>query len=93
MTPSLDGLPTKAKETSSPHEVRLAGWTSTQYFNVSGNVLVTCYLACSQLLLLYSWLAVSISLLAVALVKVFTGLSLTRFYLVYFSVNSSVIFI
>ena len=37
--------------------------------------------------------AVPISLLAVALVKVFAILSLTRFNLVYFSVNSTVIFI
>ena len=40
-----------------------------------------------------SQLTVPISLLAVALVKVFAILSLTRFNLVYFSVNSSVIFI
>ena len=35
MTPSLEGLPTKAKEAPSPHEVRLPNWTPTQYFNVS----------------------------------------------------------
>ena len=34
--PSLEGWPTKAKEARSPHEVRLACWTSTQYFNVWG---------------------------------------------------------
>ena len=31
-TPSLEGLPTKAKEEDpSPHEMRLSPWTSTQY--------------------------------------------------------------
>ena len=35
-TPSLEGLPTKAKEDPSPHEMRLSRWTSTQYFLVSG---------------------------------------------------------
>ena len=37
MIPSLEGLPNKAKEAPSPHEVRLAplGHQPTQYFIVS----------------------------------------------------------
>ena len=38
MTPTLEGLPTKAKEAPSPHHVRLARWTPVQYFNVSVEV-------------------------------------------------------
>ena len=34
MTPSLERWPTKAKETPSPHDIRLTHWTLTQYFNV-----------------------------------------------------------
>ena len=44
MTPSLDGLPTEAKEAYFPHEVRLAPLDINPVFRVSGNVLVTCYL-------------------------------------------------
>ena len=36
MAPSPEGWPTKAKESPSPHEVRVARWTPTQYFKVSG---------------------------------------------------------
>ena len=36
MASPLEGWPTKAKKTPSPHEVRLACWTPTQYFNVLG---------------------------------------------------------
>ena len=36
MTPSLEGLPTKAKEAPSPHEVRLAPQDTNPVFNVSG---------------------------------------------------------
>ena len=34
--PSLEGLPTKAKEAPSPHEVRLDPLDTNQYFIVSG---------------------------------------------------------
>ena len=36
MTPTLEGWPTKAKETP-PHEDRRPRWTQTQYFDVSGS--------------------------------------------------------
>ena len=36
VTPSLEGSPTKAKESPSSHEVRLAPLDTTQYFNVLG---------------------------------------------------------
>ena len=34
MTPSQEGWRTIAKDAFSPHVVRLAHWTPTQYFNV-----------------------------------------------------------
>ena len=40
MIPSLEGLPTKAKEAPSPHEVRLPHWTPTQYIKDSGEAIV-----------------------------------------------------
>ena len=36
MTPSLEGLPTKAKEAPSPHEVRLAPLDTTPVFQCLG---------------------------------------------------------
>ena len=39
VTPSLEGLPTKAKEALFPYEVRLTPWIPNQYFNVSGKSL------------------------------------------------------
>ena len=39
MTPSLEGWPTKAKETPSPHEVRLALLDTNPVFQYLGNFL------------------------------------------------------
>ena len=38
VTPSLDRLPSKAKEAPSSHEVSWPCWTQTQYFNVLGKI-------------------------------------------------------
>ena len=50
-TPSLEGLPTKAKEDRSSHEMRLfPRWTSVQYFLVSGKLSLLFLLLLSLLL-------------------------------------------
>ena len=53
-TPSLEGLPTKAKEDRSSHEMRLSPrWTSTQYFLVSEKLSLLFLLLLSLLLYYY----------------------------------------
>ena len=53
-TPSLEGLPTKAKEDRSSHEMRLfPRWTSTQYFLVSEKLSLLFLLLLSLLLYYY----------------------------------------
>ena len=48
MIPLLEGWPTKAKEAPSPHEVRLAPLTATQYFKVLGKSWGICKLCTHQ---------------------------------------------
>ena len=52
MTPSLEGLPTKAKEVPSPHEVRLALLDTNSVFQSLGGV-TTMFIYKQNLILLF----------------------------------------